>query len=126
MIFTKPVLALRKTSSIFFTKLTLFKKIIAFCSKNRMKPTNRGWEKLRDVECISTKAVSVDTTMIYAGNRGIAPLFLILDASGGDLSDSRPGRFSLGKCPRCQLNGRPFRSHYWSGRLGRGISRLWQ
>jgi len=29
-------------SSIFFKKLTLFKKIIAFYSKNRMKPTNRG------------------------------------------------------------------------------------
>jgi hypothetical protein len=50
MIFTKPVSTLRKTSSIFFTRLTLFKKIIAFYSKNRKKLTNRGWEKFRDVE----------------------------------------------------------------------------
>ena len=113
-------MAVRKTSSIFFTKLTLFNKIIAFYSKNRMKPTNREWEKFRIVECIITKAVPVHTMMAYAGSRGIAPLFLNLDASGGDLSDSRPGRFTLCKCFRCQLNGRPVRC----GRLGRDLSPL--
>ena len=65
MIFTKPVLTLRKTSNIFFTKLTLLKKIIAFYSKNRMKPTNGGWEKFRDVESISTKTVPVHTMMAW-------------------------------------------------------------
>ena len=87
---------------------------------------NRGCEKFRGVECIITKFVPVHAMMAYAGSRGIAPLFLNLDASGGDLSDSRPGRFTLGKCPRCQLNRRLFRSHCRYGRLGREISRLWQ
>jgi len=30
-----------------------------------MKPTNRGWEKFKDVECISTNAVPVHTMMAW-------------------------------------------------------------